>query len=95
MNDDQSYERRLLEAMQSTDPARGAYGLAEQLRDEGMAQLTMFRLYDNLREKLQDGDPRYDAVLDTMDCIVGRCPPAARLFEKGLSNEDIERFRRD
>lgn len=93
MTGDDSYQARLLGSLQSSDPARAAYRLAEQLRDEGMEQLAIFRLYDRTREQIHDGDPRYDAILDTMDCIVGYCSPAARLFERYLSNEEIERSR--
>jgi len=39
--------------------------------------------------QLEDGDPRYDAVLDTLDCIVGYCSPQGKLFDHYLSNEEI------
>jgi hypothetical protein len=82
-------EHRLLAALDAAEPVAGAIRLAKALKAEGMAQLEMYRLFAKVRDQLEDGDPRYDAVLDTMDFIVGFCGPQARLFDTYLSNEQI------
>jgi hypothetical protein len=93
MADRADLQRRLLEALAMPDPAKGAYECAVQLRTEGVTQIEMYLVFDGVREGLQDGDPRYDAVLDTMDSIVGFCSPHAKLFARSLSNEEIEKSR--
>jgi hypothetical protein len=93
MADRTDLRRRLLEGLAMPDPTNGAYECAVQLRTEGVTQIEMYLVFDGVREGLQDGDPRYDAVLDTMDCIVGFCSPHAKLFARSLSNEEIEKAR--
>jgi hypothetical protein len=84
-------QARLLAALAGSHPAGAAYNCAVQFREEGLKQLEMYRVFDGVREQLQDGDPRYDALLDTMDYIVGYCSPQAKLFpDHYLSNEEIE-----
>jgi hypothetical protein len=87
-------QAHLLESLTADDPTRAAYDYAVRLRAEGVTQLEMYWVFDGVREQLQDGDPRYDAVLDTMDFIVGFCSPHMKLFVRSLSNEDIEASRR-
>ena len=82
-------ELRLFAALDKLQPADEAYRLAETLKTEGVQQLPMYRLYVRVLHQLEDGDPRYDAVLDTLDCIVGYCSPQGKLFEHYLSNEEI------
>jgi hypothetical protein len=93
MADRTDLQRRVLEALAMPDPTKGAYECAVQLRTEGVTQIEMYLVFAGVREDLQDGDPRYDAVLDTMDCIVGFCSPHAKLFARSLSNEEIEKSR--
>jgi hypothetical protein len=82
---------RLLVALAEPELAGEAYNCAVQFREEGITQLEMYRVFDAARAQFQDGDPRYDAVLDTMDYIVGYCSPQAKLFPNHyLSNEEIK-----
>jgi hypothetical protein len=81
-----SCQARLETALHQTEPSRAACELAGTLRDEGMSQLDMYWLFDEFRaihERDADGVV-YDAVLDTMDIIVGWCGPGARLYETQL-----------
>ncbi len=87
MNVDAQQVKRLLEALAGATPVQTAREHAEVLKAEGMGALEMYRLYDRVREQLEDGDPRYDAVLDTMDCIRGWCSNRLRLFGTCLSND--------
>lgn len=63
-----------------------ALALAQALRDEGMSQLELYRLFDEFRANHEsDADEiLYDAVLDTMDCISGWCSPSSRLYDTEL-----------
>ena len=91
MSDGPTPRARLLAALDAQDPARAAYYLAAQLRDEGVTQAQLYWLFDDARVALEDEDgPRYDAVLDTMDFIVGSCSPHMVLFPgQYLSNETM------
>ena len=67
--------QRLQAALQSDSPAQAVLALARMLRDEGMPQVALYRLYlDALQrhnEKASDNDTLYDALADTMDLIWG------------------------
>ncbi|HZR21697.1 MAG TPA: hypothetical protein VFE51_30725 [Verrucomicrobiae bacterium] len=77
---------RLEIALQQVEPGRAAYGVARNLRDEGMSQLDMYRLFGEFRAAHEsDVDQTvYDAVLDTMDVISGWCSPGSRLYDTEL-----------
>jgi hypothetical protein len=81
-----SPRERLEIALQQPEPASAAYELARALRDEGMAQLAMYQMFDAFREAHQrDADETiYNAVLDTMDFICGWCVADRRLYDTGL-----------
>jgi hypothetical protein len=81
---------RLIEALSSDDPSSAVFHLAHNLRDEGMGQVAMYRLFAEQQLRLSGNDPRYDAVVDTMDLIWGG--PWARggaLFDEELTSERI------
>ena len=83
---------RLVEAMNADDAFTSVLSLARTLRDEGMAQVTMYRLFSEQQQRLSSDDPRYDAIVDTMDFIWGG--PWAKggaLFDQELTDDRIER----
>jgi hypothetical protein len=85
-----SASERLAKALDADDPAAAVHELACALRDEGMAQLAMYRLFAAEQARLSGDDPRYDAVVDTMDLIGGG--PWAKghaLFDAELTDAQI------
>lgn len=55
------------------------------------SSVELYRLYDAARAKHRE-DPDeviYDAIVDTMDFIVGWCQPRLRLFASALRDGDI------
>ena len=79
--------RRLALALAAADPAAAVPELARTLRDEGMDQQALYRLFAEKQAGLPGEDPRYDAIVDTMDLIRGG--PWARgraLFESELDD---------
>ena len=83
---EQSISARMENAVQASSPTNALADLASALKAEGMSQFEMYRLFDEYRAKHQsDADEtRCDAILDTMDVIVGWCSPTARLFDSEL-----------
>jgi hypothetical protein len=67
-------------------PSDSVYLLAKAFKNECMLQLEMYRLYEEYRAKHQDdADPAiYDAILDTMDCIVGWGNRSNWIFDQEL-----------
>lgn len=83
--------QRFEQAFSSPNPAHALYGLAKALKVEGMGQLAMYQLFAEYRPKIDQADPRYDAILDTMDVICGGDWAKGRaLFEKELTDTDID-----
>jgi hypothetical protein len=81
-----------MEALNASDPSRRAYELARALRDEGMDQVAMYRLFSEQQDALSGDDPRYDAVVDTMDLIWGGAwAKGRRLFEQELTEDRLAR----
>lgn len=82
---------RLEVALRQAEPEGATYELARTMRDQGMSQLEMYRLFDEYRaihESDADGT-LYNAVLDTMDCIGGWCSPGFRLYDTQLPRNVI------
>ena len=63
--------QRLQTALQSDSPAQAVAALAHALRDEGMGQAALYRLYLQAHQTHNDNDKLYDALADTMDLIWG------------------------
>lgn len=79
-----------MEALNASDAWRSTYELAQVLRDEGMGQAAMYRLFAEQQGSLSGDDSRYDAIVDTMDLIWGG--PWAKghgLFEKELTEDRL------
>ncbi|MDB6109152.1 MAG: glyoxalase/Bleomycin resistance/Dioxygenase superfamily protein [Pedosphaera sp.] len=76
---------RFESALRESSPDSALNKLAHELKREGMSQLDVYRLYDEFRAKLEHEDsPRYDAILDNMDSIVGWGRRANWLFDQKL-----------
>ena len=74
-----------------SQPFQALSPLAKTLRDEGMSQVELYRLYDAALARYR-GDPDdmiYDAIVDTMDFIVVWCQPGHRLFASDLREGDV------
>ena len=74
-------------AFQSKNPTAELYRLAVSLRDEGMTQTELYELFQRFQTATSEEDPRYDAIVDTMDLIHGG--PWAKggdLFPKALNS---------
>lgn len=90
MTDDPgSADARLRVALEAADPAQAARNLALTLKAEGMGQVELYRVFSRAQQRLHDADPRYDAVVDTMDLIWGWCAPGKALFDEVLSDERL------
>jgi len=64
--------------------------LAKSLRDEGVDQITLYRLFTEYFVRAAADDPLYDSLLQTLDNIWGG--PWAKggdLFGKELTDEDV------
>jgi hypothetical protein len=84
--------RRLLEALDSADPASAVPALAHALRAEGMGQVAMYRLFSEQQQRLSGEDPRYDPVVDTMDLIwSGVWARSGALFDEELTDDRLRR----
>jgi hypothetical protein len=79
---DETYAARLEVALTSPDPLRCAHDLAVELRDSGMLQQQLLRIFDVVRARHEnDADQsRKDAAVDVMDLIAGWCPPGKALY---------------
>lgn len=89
MTNKRDWERFQL-ALASPNPAIALYELAKTLKAEGIAQVAMYHLFVDFQQKLDGGDPCYDAVVDNMDLIWGGGWAKGRaLFETELTNADI------
>jgi len=75
---------RFESALKQPSPFDALYDLAKTLKSEGMSQLEMYHLYDEFRAKLEHDESRQDAVLDTMDLIVGWGNRTFWIFEQEL-----------
>lgn len=62
---------RFEEAFRSPNPAEELYRLAVSLRDEGTPQIVLYELFSHFQVATSGDDPRYDAIVDTMDLIYG------------------------
>jgi len=63
--------QRFRSAMQSPVPAKALPELAISFRDDGMSKADLYALFQKFQEETSPDDPRYDAIVDTMDLIHG------------------------
>lgn len=73
---------RVEAALESPSPFEALFSLAQDLKSEGMSQDEMQVIFDHFRAVHQDDvdETKYDAILDTMDFIVGWCSSGKELF---------------
>jgi hypothetical protein len=92
-------DERLNAALAADDPACAVLDLAQDLKAEGLTQVALYELFEAALEATDAGDPRHDALADTLDLIHGG--PWVRgnaLFEAELrdvapSAQDLELVR--
>ena len=79
--------QRFEEAFQSKNPAAELYRLTVSLRDEGVPQTELYELFQRFQTATSGDDPRYDAIVDTMDLIHGGpWAKGGELFPKALDS---------
>ena len=78
-----SLSDRVEQALSASEPFPALLSVAEQFRDEGMAQHELSALFDSFRARhaADTDETRLDAILDTLDFIVGWCSPAKSLYQ--------------
>lgn len=82
-------------ALSSENPGEELLKLATSLRDEGVSQVEIYSLFEQFQVVTKGEDPRYDAIVDTMDLIYGG--PWAKghgLFAAQLTLEQINEHRK-
>ena len=77
-----SNSERLETAIKEPDAFVAARALAIELRNIGMTQSEMQKLFDDARQRHStDPDERsYNAILDVMDLINGWCSPGIEIY---------------
>ena len=77
---------------QSQPPARAVAALARALRDEGMPQVALYRLYLAAHVRSDLAEPQRDALADAMDLIWGGgWAKGHALFAQTLTQERLDR----
>jgi hypothetical protein len=83
--------RRFEQALISQDLRVALRDLAITLKKEGFGQAEIYRLFANYQNEVGGDDPRYDAIVDTMDDIAGGgWAKGVGLFEKELTDNDLK-----
>ena len=86
--------RRLQAALrpdQPPPPAATLVALAQALRDEGMTQAALYRLFQAEHARSDLDEPRLEALAETMDLIWGGgWAKGHALFEQELSQERLD-----
>lgn len=85
-----SFHHTLIEAaLESDDPAGQLRELALRLKQNGVSQRAIYDLFDAFRARLADGQHTgCDAILDTMDLIVGWCGSDQAIFDGPILDDD-------
>ena len=82
---------RLQAALQSQPPAQAVAALARALRDEGMGQVALYRLYQAAHVRSDLAEPQFDALADAMDLIWGGgWAKGHALFAQTLTQERLD-----
>jgi hypothetical protein len=78
--------KRMETALHGDSPFNALVALAKAFKAEGMSQRAMYGLFDQFRARHHNDtdETKYNAILDTIDLIVGWCNPNERLFETDL-----------
>lgn len=87
--------QRFEAAFCSKTPAEELHRFAVSLRDEGVAQIEVYMLFEHFQISTSADDPKYDAIADTMELIFGGPWAKGRdIFPKALTEEEIKESRR-
>ena len=89
------HSQRFEKALSSENPAQELPRLAITLRDEGVPQIELYGLFEHFQIASSGDDPRYDAIVDTMELICGG--PWAKghgLFPTELTEAQINEHRK-
>ena len=85
-----THDDRFRAALETDDADAALYALAVELKDEGVGQTDLFMLFARFQDEIDGDNPKYDAVVDNMDLIVGGPWAKGRdLFETVMTNEDM------
>jgi len=83
-------------ALESNDPSESLWKLAHDLRNQGMKQIELYFLYEHYHQLVDADDPKYDAIVDSLDIIWGGAWAIANaLYEHELTSEEVQKFRTD
>jgi len=81
------FKTRLQEAV----PHDALLTLARELRDCGSSQLDLYCIFSCFQQRLSPEDPRYDAIVDTMDLIwSGERAKGSGLFSSALDEASVQ-----
>ena len=81
---------RIEQALRAEPSSASLVTLARSLRDEGVSQISLYRLFTEQYVKVAADDPLCDAIADTLDVIwSGPWAKGQGLFETELTNEDV------
>ena len=71
------------EALESSEPFEALRSLAQSWAVQGMPQAEMYAAFEQQlqRQSHAEGERRYDALVNTMDLIVGWCAPGTALYK--------------
>lgn len=84
---DPAAHRERLKAVLAADPDLDTLvGLARSLKDAGVGQMPLYRLFDaaRLEAETADDEARCDLIDEALDAIAGWCEPERRLFATEL-----------
>ena len=76
-------EEHIENALESIKPGENLYNLALDLKNSGLNKEELYYLFDSFRKKHKnDGNEiKYNAILDTIDFIVGHCAPDKQIYK--------------
>jgi hypothetical protein len=80
------------EAIRETaNPEEGLYAIAQSLRDIGLSQLELYRIFMELYHRHNDDEDSafFDSVCDVLDCIWGNCHETSALYGQSLTEEMV------
>lgn|GEM_PF-2609030 len=86
----EGHEQRVWAALKEEAPADAVYRLAVAMRDEGVSQADLYAVFSRVCRQLDSGDPRFDAMADTLDYIIGFCSTPMKLFAHYLGRDERE-----
>lgn len=86
----QTLQQRLDDTRATDDPFGSLYAIAESLRDTGLSQIEIYRIYSELylRHQADQDDAFYCTIADVLDCIwSGGWGDRSDLFDTSLTDD--------